>query len=281
MTVVWRSILVHLDDDPRCDARVDLAARVARDRDARLVGIAPTGWVDWMYPVLPTRIGSEQLALAFDALRRQAGAHAQHFREHCGGFCIDVKADVEEGDAASAIVQRGHGSDLIVLGQADPSRPDRRHAQALVEQVVLHASRPTLLVPYAGTFDTVGSSIVLAWDGGREGARAAADAMPMLCTAREVRLVHFAEPEDDGAMQADASLRAAADWLLWHGVQATVHPQASKIDVGDALLSLASDVDADLIVMGAYGHSRWSERVLGGATRSLLRQMTVPVLMSR
>ena len=279
--MVWRSILVHLDTDPRCDARVDLAARLARDREGRLIGIAPTGWVDWMYPVLPPPLGAEQMAAACGLLRRQAEAAAQRFRERCNAFAFDaLTACVDEGDAATMIVQRSHCSDLVVLGQADPSRADHRQAQALIEQVLLHGSRPTLVVPYAGTFDAVGAKIVVAWDGGREAARAIGDAMPMLCTAQQVQLVTFASPGDERAGVTQASLHAVAEWLLWHGIDAKVRPVAGDIDVGDALLSLVSDDGADLIVMGAYGHSRLSERVLGGATRSLLRQMTVPVLMS-
>ena len=279
--MVWRSILVHLDADPRCDARVDVAARLARDRDGRLVGVAPTGWLDWMYPVLPTPIGAEQLAVACAALRRQAEAAAQRFRERCSTLALEpLTTLVEEGDASTVIVRRSHCSDLVVLGQADPSRAEYVQAQALVEQVVLQGSRPALIVPYAGSFDTAGANIVVAWDGSREAARAVADAMPLLCSAREVQLVHFAEPADEDAARTQKSLHDVAGWLLLHGVRAEVRPQSIEIDVGNALLSLAADAGADLIVMGAYGHSRWSERVLGGATRSLLRQMTVPVLMS-
>jgi nucleotide-binding universal stress UspA family protein len=280
--MAWRSVLVHLEDDARCDARVDVAVRLAHERDARLIGVAPTGWVDWMYPVLPSPIGAEQLARAAAQLRRQAGAAAQRFVERCKASSLEAPATVvAEGDAADVIVEHGHCSDVIVLGQADASRPDHRALQAFVERVVLHASRPVLVVPYAGSFGTLGKRIVVAWDGGREAARALGDALPMLYMASDVRVVHFAEP-GDAPTRVSESLRAVEQWLQWHGVNATVHAQTlGDIDIGDALLSFASDATADALVMGAYGHPRWSERVLGGATRSLLRQMTVPVLLSR
>ena len=207
----------------------------------------------------------------------------RHFRERCEALSLPrTEAFSDEGDAASIVVERGHCSDLIVLGQANPSEPGHRAAQGFVERVVLQASRPVLVVPFVGRFDTVGRRIVLAWDGGREAARAVADAMPMLCTANEVQLVHFAESDDDAHDARKAkSLRDVVQWLQWHGVQVQLRPQQrGDISVGEALLSLVADAGADLVVMGAYGHPRWSERVLGGATRTMLREMTVPVLMS-
>ena len=274
--MAWRSILVHLDDDdPRCEARVDIAARLARDRDARLVGVAPTGWVEWMYPTLPPPVGIE---------RERAAAAAQRFRQRAAELRLESAAGVEEeGETAQVIVQQGHASDLIVTGQTDPNRHGHRRAQDVLERVVLHASRPVLVVPYAGTFETVGRRVLAGWNGGREAARALADAMPLLCNATDVEVVSLDEPDGVRDAHREAALQALSQWLLSHGVPARVRSQAlgSGMEAGDALLSHAADAGSDLIVMGAYGHARWSERVLGGATRTLLRSMTVPVLMSR
>jgi nucleotide-binding universal stress UspA family protein len=277
--MVYRSVLVHLDDDPRCDARVDLAARIAVERDARLVGLAPTGWLEG-YASVPSPLGGEQLALASAALRECAEALAVRFRERCKAVPLRaVAAFVDEAAMSWSVVAHGHGHDLIVLGQPTPQHLGHRRARAELEQVVLHASRPVLVVPYAGSLEPFGRNVLIAWNGSREAARAAADAMPLLTAAREVHLVEFRRPIDADE-PGTADLQAALEWLRWHGVEAHSRLEVSEIDVGNALLSRANDLGADLVVMGAFTHARWTERVLGGATRSLLEQMTVPVLMS-
>jgi nucleotide-binding universal stress UspA family protein len=145
--------------------------------------------------------------------------------------------------------------------------------------VVMGAGRPVLLIPYAGTFERCGESVLISWNASREAARAVADALPLLKRAREVNIVSFnpAEGGDWGEIPgADIGL-----WLARHDVRVTVHQCRSKeIDIGNQLLSRAADFGSDLIVMGAYGHSRAYELMLGGVTRTLLRSMTVPVLMS-
>jgi nucleotide-binding universal stress UspA family protein len=102
----------------------------------------------------------------------------------------------------------------------------------------------------------------------------------MLQRARQVEVAFWSE----AATPADETVRPQLDalhrWLMWHGVSAQMQVETIGTGIADALLSHAADTNADLIVMGAYGHSRWAERVLGGATRGLLASMTVPVLMS-
>jgi nucleotide-binding universal stress UspA family protein len=150
-----------------------------------------------------------------------------------------------------------------------------------VSDVVLAAGKPVLIVPYVGHFDQVGKRSFVAWNATREAARALTDALPMLERADGVEVAWF----DPGRGTSDGiQERARADtahYLEQHGIRAHVarHP-AAGLDVGDLILSRAADAAADSIVMGAYGHSRLRERILGGATRNVLKSMTVPVLMS-
>jgi len=121
---------------------------------------------------------------------------------------------------------------------------------------------------------------MVAWDDSREAARALADSLPLLRRFGAVQLVAWNESDED-----DATLRARLDavcrWLARHEIEATARVEARPAaEIADAMLSRAADFEADLIVMGAYGHARWTERVLGGATRGILASMTVPVLMS-
>ena len=278
--MTYRSLLVLLDQDPGNDARTTIAVRLAQGLECHLVGVAPTGLLEM--PAVPEAAGAlgELAALAWDLLCEQAQQATERFREACrlaGASSFEVVVD--EADKAASLVRHAHCSDLTVLTQANPDAPGHRLTQELVERVVLHSARPTLILPYAGRIESVGKRVLVAWDDSREAARTMADALPLLRLAEQVQVIGWNESPDD-----DVSLRVRLDavhrWLMWQGVSAEVGVEATEIDVGDALLSRACDNNADLIVMGAYGHSRFTERLLGGATRRLLASMTVPVLMS-
>ena len=279
--MTYRSLLVLLDQDPLCAARSQAAMRLAKVLDCHLVGVAPTGLID--LPVSPDAAASlaEFAALAWDTLRDQAERAADRFRDECRAAGVkSFEAVVDESDKATSLVRHAHCSDLSVLTQADPAATGHRLAQDLVEQVVLHSARPTLILPYAGRFDTIGSNVMVAWDDSREAARALSDALPLLRLAQRIQVVSWNEAgaSDDPTLRP--RLDALHQWLMWQGVSADVCSETTGIDIADAMLSRAADLNTDLIVMGAYGHARWTERVLGGATRGLLASMTVPVLMS-
>ena len=275
--MTYRSLLVLLDQD--CAARTQSALRLAKALDCHLVGLAPTSLVDLPASIEAAASMTEFAALVWDTLQKQAEQATQRFRDDCRAAGLEsFEAVVDEADKAASIVHHAHCSDLTVLTQADPNAPGHRLAQDLVEQVVLYSARPTLILPYAGRFDTIGSNAMVAWDDSRESARAVNDALPLLRRATRVQVVSWSDAEDAAALRP--RLDALRQWLMWHGVAAEMRVETSGIAIGEAMLSRAADLGADLIVMGAYGHSRWAERWLGGATRGLLQAMTVPVLMS-
>lgn len=274
--MTYRSLLVHLDGHARCDVRVDVAMQLAQRFEAHLVGLAPTGLVPMLVDAGPGMADEETLALAMRDLHRRASLCMQRFDERCRTVGLrSIETVVDEEETASSIVHHAHCSDLVVIGQGE-----RAASRSMVEQVVLDSARPTLVVPYAGSFDTLGERVVVAWNDSPEAARALADAMPVLTRAQQVHLMQFQTPLDIAQALTRQRLEAVRRWLAWHGVEAQAVVRASEIDVGNALLSQVADLGADLIVMGAWGHPRWSERLLGGATRTLLGSMTVPVLMS-
>jgi nucleotide-binding universal stress UspA family protein len=166
------------------------------------------------------------------------------------------------------------------MTQADPRAAGHRAAQDIVEQVLLYSARPTIVLPYAGTLDTISTNVMVAWDDSREAARAVSDALPLLRIAKRVQVVSWNESTGSSDTMLRPRLDALHRWLMWQGVTAEIHVETTDIGIAEAMLSRAADIGADLIVMGAYGHARWAERVLGGATRGLLTSMTVPVLMS-
>lgn len=277
----YRSLLVLLDHTSSCAPRTQCAIRIAKDLDCHLVGLAPTDLID--LPATPRAAASlnDYAALVWDALRDQAERAADHFRDECHAAGIkSFDAVVDEANKVASLVRHARCSDLTLLTLADPSDPNHSATKELVESVVLNSARPTLVLPYAGHSASIGTRVIVAWNDGREAARAVSDALPLLQRAKQVEVVMW----NEGASTEDKTLRPQLDaflqWLNWHGVAAELRIESTDSNVSDALLSRAADTNADLIVMGAYGHSRWAERVLGGVTRGLLASMTVPVLMS-
>ena len=277
----YRSLLVHLDPSPLSAARTQLAISVASRMDAHLVGLAPTGLVD--LPVSPSDLRSlgEYSSLVWGLLQERAAQAASDFKSACeraGRHSCEVLVD--EADVVPSLLRHALCSDLCLFSQVDPASPTHRPAQAKLEQLLLQNPRPSLVLPYAGRFEQVGQRVLVAWDESREAARALADALPLLRMAEHVRVQHWFR---EGRLQRAApppDLKALKQWLCWQGVNAETHSDASDIDIAAATLSLAADVDADLIVMGVYGHSRWAERLMGGCTKSMLDSMTVPLLLS-
>ncbi|MBI3447199.1 MAG: universal stress protein [Magnetospirillum sp.] len=162
-------------------------------------------------------------------------------------------------------------ADLTIMGQTPFGAPDH------VTDLLMNVGRPLLVVPLHGSFPVVGQRVLVAWNASREATRAVFDALALLKKASLVTVMTMDADVDEGRVAgADISLALAR-----HGVAVEiVHSTLGDLDAGNALLSRASDCGADLLVMGAFGHSPLREKVLGGATRHILGHMTVPVLLS-
>lgn len=186
---------------------------------------------------------------------------------------------VDDGDGEE-LIEFVKSADLAILGQLGREGRGDGAARFRPEEVMLAAGRPILVVPYAGTFETVGRRVLVAWDGTREACRAINDALPLIAEAEAVILFHVAaQPAALDLMRP--ALDRALRHLRHHGINARAEETPKgDIAVSDVLLSRAADLVADLIVAGGYHHSRWREAVLGGVTRELLAHLTLPVLMS-
>jgi nucleotide-binding universal stress UspA family protein len=144
----------------------------------------------------------------------------------------------------------------------------------------LHCERPILIVPHIGVAKTPGKVVLLAWNGSREASRAATAALPLLAEADKV-VVLSVDGKNKKAGDGHDHDGDVAQWLSRHGVNAEIqHDSSADSDIGSVILSRAADYNADLIVMGLYGHSRVRERVLGGVSRTLLSSMTAPLLIA-
>lgn len=274
-----KDLLVHVDGSKSNSARLDAAIRLAGEHDAHLAGLYVLPIRNVLPPFTEAHIPKEVLDAQKEAAREQAAAAEQAFTEATKRAGLSAEWRAVEGDPASTLSLHARYVDLLLLGQADDSDTCSLD-QGLVEEVVLDAGRPVLMIPYIGAPDTIGKNVLVAWNGSREAMRAVHEAMPFLERADSVDVLSINPPKgragDGDIPGADLSLHLAR-----HGVKARAsHVEADDIDAGELLLSRAADQQADLIVMGAYGHSRYRELVLGGATRQILQSMTVPVLMS-
>lgn len=275
----FKTIVVHLDSGARCAVRIDLAIGIAKRHGSRLVGIAPTGMPDVMVAMNGAVPDTVEFIATSAALRENAERSAREFEKRCAAAGVAAfETHVEIQESADAVVRWGRCSDLIVVGQTDTTISVAGVALDFPQQVLLRAGAPLLVVPYAGTFTSIGSNALIGWKDTREAARALRDALPLLGDAKRVTLLAICEQPELG--EADPTLAAAAAWIASHGLPVGTQRDVDLASVGDQLLSRAADLSADMIVIGGYGHSRVREWVLGGATRHLLQQMTVPTLLS-
>ena len=279
----YKDLLVVLDSDAASRRRVDLAAALAERFAAHLVGL-------YRLPVpdVPHHLSYYDPAVLdpfFMDLRQQAQAVADTEREafeHTAslrGLSVEWRLIAEGLPEADAALHARY-VDLTILGQLNPDRGDLDLIRPRPEQVAFASGRPVLVVPYAGDFEVVGRRVLIGWNASREATRAVNDAMPLLMAADAVTVLTIDAREGadrHGELPgADISLHLAR-----HGVTAEIERTVSAgIGPGEVLLSRAADLGADLLVIGAYGHSRVRELLLGGATRSILQSMTLPVLMS-
>ena len=170
-------------------------------------------------------------------------------------------------------------ADLAVIGQFDPSTPVPGMMPNFVETVALNSGRPVLVVPYAGEASGEFRRPLVAWDGGLPASRAITSALPLLRQAGTIDVVIF-NPHTEVGVHGEEPGADLALYLARHGIQVNVVERTVSGAIGEALLSTAADLGSDLIVMGAYGHTRFREVLLGGVTRTVLGSMTVPVLMA-
>lgn len=270
-----KTLLVHLDASPRAEERLRVARELARVHEAEidvLYGVPSSVLaVPWVAETGSLEVGATIAALDREQFER---ARATFDRYAAGGPARWLEP--AEDAVAWRLTRHALTRDLLVLGQHDPS--DRRAGAVppdLVPSVVVDSGRPALVVPHAGSFGGGARSVLLAWKPSREAARAATAALPWLLRAEVVHLV--TQPESHELEPFDA----VEHGLRCNGVAAPIRRhRLGGIEVGQGLLSYAADVDADLLVMGCFGHSRAREWIAGGVTRTVLESMTLPVLMA-
>jgi nucleotide-binding universal stress UspA family protein len=275
--MAFKTMLVHVDTGRSAAARLKLSADLAARSAAHITGLyvrrpfqAPAfsdagPAMDSLYRTY------ENAAKADEALATAA------FRDFIGGTSLSSEWRVTDGLAEEIVAAHARYADLLIVGQSEPDDATTTPSD-LAETVVIASERPVLIVPHIGVTKPPGKTVLLCWNGTREAARAATGALPILKKADKV-IILLIDPRNDGDPLGPGG--RVATWLARHGVKAVVkRDTAGDSDVGGVILSRAADQDADLVVMGLYGHSRMREWVLGGASRTLLASMTVPLLVA-
>lgn len=272
-----KDILAFADDSLVSNERFALPAHLARQQGARLSAVhilADT------YAYVPMEIGpaaGEILQAQVEAEKRAAAKVGKQFREQCKSFGLDGSWFV--ANDWSAAVNLAGRFDLVVVGQSASGLPTLL-SSIRPEDLVLGVGRPAIVVPKAGTFESCGKRVIIAWKATKEAGRAVHDALSLLTETSVVTIVEVADCDPAEAARRSGSEELRAH-LSRHGIKATVDTvKGPDSVVCDVLLSKAKAVDADLVVMGAYGHSRFRELVLGGVTRGMLRDMSVPLFLS-
>ncbi len=284
----YKTILVHVDETKRAKERIEIACELALRENAHLIGVAMTGLSRFVYQNARMVESDPNLGLHIEYLRERAKGALAEFETLVKASGVQTyEQRITDDEAGVGICMHARYSDLLVIGQTDLEQGSPAVTPDFPQDVMLNAGRPVLVIPYAGQFKNLGKNILISWDGGKPATRAVTEALPMLKRAEIVRVAVF-NPDpynDDHGEEPGADI---ALYLARHGVnvEVSVHrtdetnKSNTKLDVGNALLSLANDFSTDLLVMGAYGHSRFREMILGGVTRTVLQTMTLPVLMA-
>lgn len=273
-----KDIVVNLSLGDNGGVVANYAVSVAEAFKAHLAGVAfvfdpivPVSGTGYVPPeVIDTQVADNQAA-SKEAIDRFSSAASR--------ACISTESISLNTSAGASGDRFGHIArrfDLAIVGQGEPEANSIE--EIIAENTLFESGRPMIVVPYIQKAPIKLDFVMACWDGSRPAARAIADAMPFLEKAKRVELVIVT---NDSGKKDEIEGADMGQHLARHGVNVEVKRiDNADIDVADALLSHAADTGADFIVMGGYGHSRLREFILGGVTRSMLRSLTVPALLS-
>ncbi len=278
----YKDLLVHLDDSDICEERVAGAIALAKREGARVTGIALA-----LESTISTYIGIDIPSSLTDAqqeiVRMAAQSAVDKFTAAAKKAGVDYESRIITCSATKAPARLAffaRHADLIFVGQPNPDQKGKAFQEALLDAVINKSGRPVYVVPYIGRYQVKNRKAVIAWDGSKKAVRAVNDAIPLLQARGEV-IVLVVNPKKRGDEYGGQQGENLVNHLERHGVNATVAVRENpELSVDTMIQNFLSDSGADLLVMGAFGHSKLREKAFGGVTDSILHQMIVPVLMS-
>ena len=275
----FKTILAIIQSADDVDRVTDCAVALAQRFDAHLIGLhsealpvpytSAIGFPDTEFIQVSAEMNEER-AKKLEALFGE--------RTRAAGLSTEWRSfESFSGDSAHSGMTSARCADLVVAGQADP---DAGSANAPdVDALLYEAGRPVLVTPLGGPSLSTFRRVIVAWNGSREATRAAFDALPFLMEADSTEILVIDPPEAPDFAEPGVDIAAT---LARHGVQVSVHKEASNGRATDAVMrDRIAATGADLLVLGAYGHSWLRELLFGGVTRTVLQSLPVTAFLSR
>ena len=275
----YKTILVYLPCKSKAERLIKIASNIAKRFDSHLIGLHIESSIDNSPEMIISEEFSKRLLKEQES---QDNEIKEVFLDQTQNE--DFVAEWRSEKAAShrygaCLLQHARCVDLIIMAQSDPERddPEQKNIQ---REIIEGSGHPVLIIPNYGDFDDVGEKVLVGWSGTREAARAVYDGIPLLQGSHKTEIFWVSKMDMEGGYLEDAA-REIAVCLHRHGVKVNLsHHQESGLAIGDELLNKAADSGSDLIVSGAYGHSRIYDLMVGATTPHLMKHMTVPVLFS-
>ncbi|OEZ83654.1 universal stress protein family protein [Janthinobacterium sp. HH107] len=287
--MTYKTVLLHIDDSAGRAARIEAAASIAQACGGHLTGVALTGVSRLLYQHQPDLDADPNLSLHLNFLRDRATRALDGFEQQVRAAGVaSFEQRVLDDEAAGGISLLARYADLVVISQYNAKDKSPSVMRDFPAYVLLHSGRPVLIVPYAPPLPLLAPpaaarNVLISWNASKEASRAVTAALPLLQRAGQVHVAIF-DAQVHAAEHGEQPGAELVHYLARHGVEARLHlldgGGVRRGDIGEALLSQAADLSVDLLVMGAYGHSRLRETILGGVTRTILQSMTIPVLMA-
>jgi nucleotide-binding universal stress UspA family protein len=276
---MFKTILVHVDLSAHAPARMRYAAALAHAHGAHLIGAATFGVSRNVFPKGYDARPGTLSASYFDPLADNAGRALSDFEAIASSLQVphDSRFVCDQADDGMALLARF--ADLVVISQDDPAESMPDMAVHLPEYVILNSARPVLVVPRTDPSPNGSHKVLVAWNGSKEASCALGASVPLLRKATGVTIVALTGPEATEE-EFEAQRPELVGFLGRHSVTADFLIRAPKQDVGLELLALARELDCGVLVMGCFGHSKFRELCVGGASRTVLADAGIPVLLA-
>jgi nucleotide-binding universal stress UspA family protein len=270
---------VHVDGSVHAPARIRYAAALAHATGAHLVGAAPLGISRSVFPhgyeEKPGSLGASYFEPLADNARRALAA----FADIAGAMGVRHESRFVCDQADDGLARLARFADLVVISQDDPAEAMPAMAVRLPDYLVLNCARPIIVVPRTDPAPWHGAQALVAWDGGKEASFALSASLPLLRRSAGV-VVAAVRPSDPADPAFEEEVADLMHFLARHYVNARLVTRDGWRDPGHDLLALATELDCGLLVMGCFGHTRLRELCLGGASRTVLADAAIPVLLA-
>lgn len=271
-----KTILVHLADDEEHLKRLEVAVMLAQERKAHVTALFITTPIGMPAQITGRGASAVYLAEATAQAKAKAEALEQEFDERCERSNIEYSWITTEGDHLDLLAKHAHAADLVIASQPTYESLEDRLRTRLPEELALHSGLPVLILPRDSEIETIGKRVMIAWKDTRETVRAIRDNISILVDAEKVFVLTVA-PDTGDAL----SMHEVAQYIQRHGVNVeTQHIANYEHSVGETILDAADSCEVDLIVLGAHGHSRLRELIMGSVTDHVLKNTELPVIIS-